>query len=125
MKTSETNNNEKESSMCKSNQMRRPNAGIFQKIFRTALSTILLGLMCGLPANRASAQLCTRCPNEATATAIGVGFSILVNRGGTLVDVSGSVVGGCETLILATSVSYNRFGPAGTIGAGFVGGTGR
>jgi hypothetical protein len=97
--------------------------GVFNTV-PIAKRAVALALLCALPATQASAQTCSHCPAEATATAIGVGFSILVNRGGQLIDVSGSAVGACEQLILSANLSYNRFGPGGAVGAGFTAGTG-
>jgi hypothetical protein len=105
-------------------RMGSPNAGRFLKELPTRTRVAALALLCALSATQVSAQPCTACPAEATATAIGVGFSILVNRGGQLIDVSGSAVGACEQLILSANLSYNRFGPGGAVGAGFAGGTG-
>src|SRR5258708_31013625 len=88
------------------------------------VSAIVLGVLCCLPATRASAQTCERCPTDAQSSAIGDAFNVTVVRNGVTNTVSGGTVGACETLILNANVSYNQFGPNNTIGAGFTGGNG-
>src|SRR6266478_5268168 len=114
--------------MCKTYQINRPNPRKFPHMLSTAMSTVVLGLLCSLPLTRASAQTCVHCPDNSQGSAIGVAFSIFAIQNGQTNNVSGSTVGACNTLILVANVSYN---PNATdaqgnpvVGAGFVGGTG-
>ena len=68
--------------MCKTNQTTLPNIGRFLKALQIAWASVVLGLLCSLPVDRASAQPCTLCPSDATDTAIGTAFGVFVIRNG-------------------------------------------
>src|SRR5437879_901051 len=68
--------------MCKTNEISRPNTGRLQKMLRTALSAVVLALLCNLPAMRASAQTCIKCPTDAQSPAIADAFDIFTTRNG-------------------------------------------
>src|SRR6266496_1543028 len=111
--------------MSKANLIKFPIGWRVQEILRTAMSAVVLAVLCSLPANRVSAQICTQCPSDATDTAIGTAFAVSVIRNGQTVRLAGSAnVGACETLIFDENVQYAAVGPSGGVGAGFSGGTG-
>ena len=92
-----------------------------------SLSTIILTILCCLPATFASAQTCIHCPVESTASAVGVAFSIFAIQDGQTNNVSGGTVGACNQLLLVANLSYNpnaidaQGNPA--VGAGFTAGS--
>src|SRR5438046_10146380 len=96
----ETKAKGKEIIMCNTNEISRPNTGRLQKMLRTALSAVVLALLCSLPAMRASAQTCIKCPTDAQSPAIADAFDVFTTRNGQEVRVTGQQVGACETLIL-------------------------
>src|SRR5262245_59709242 len=113
--------------MCRTDQTNHTRGFILalQSFWRTTTLALLGSLFL---TSQASAQVCTLCPSDAQASAIGSAFSIFVHRNGQDINVSGLPVGACETLTLVTSVAYqaqavNAQGQI-VVGAGFSGGTG-
>jgi len=96
------------------------------KMTLTTLKAGVLGLLCALSAQIASAQnLCIQCPFDAQGPAVGGAFDVYLNAGGGVRGrrVTGDIIGRCQTnLLLVAQVSYNQFATGGGVGAGFTGG---
>jgi len=110
----------KETVMCKV-KSREP-----VKMLPTAIKAVVLGLLCALSAQIASAaNLCIQCPVDAQGPAVGGAFDVYLNAGGGVRGrrVTGDMIGRCQTnLLLVAQVSYNQFATGGGVGAGFTGG---
>src|SRR5216684_4886645 len=84
---------------------------------------LLLGLLCSLPATRASAAFCLKCPTDGTgASFIGGSLIIFVGQGADRYFLNnGATVGACNVLEIVSDVQYQTFGGPNH---GFTGGTG-
>ncbi len=103
--------------MQNTDQTKRPK---FRNTLSKAAITVVVGLLCSLSANRASAQACVNCPVNGQAA--GVAAGIFVTRtNGTIISPA-DAVGACEQLVVHTDLGYKAAFPGGVIGAGYFGG---